>query len=524
MKAKKIVIPEWENIQMGDMNENDLYRHFMFLGETGSGKSVSGVLPICRLAFDNQYQSDRLSSAGLVVDPKGELGEHIAGMLGDEADQRLIRIRNGINSQVLWKFDGSSLDGRDGTSIMEELMVFSESYQGQKSSSRDKFWINSSSQLISAIIDIDLALYRHANGKGVKNIENFWQQFYMLLEISSSQDDRAANIVPIYEMLKNKNILSEILGKISKLLGITVASDIAYKKENYLNHFINLMAASCSYWCEDSKAARMRAQYKISSGTEKFQLFWGIFIAFIDSFKIDGQKVFDYQSVFFKPYTQMSSETYSSLYAVFSSLIYEFTDREFYTRISINPFEPPDNKLSIDKIINNGMIIVYEPGIVNSVTTTVGKVIKALFFIRLLVPERLNNDSIRPFFYICDEFQRFITHDNESGEQSFLDRCRAYRVCCALATQSLASLRYAFPDEQGTQAINILVTNTGTKMFFRTTDRATFDTLLHLIPEPHRQDRPHVVQVRPPSTLQPGECYYALVNGKSGRGQIISMC
>jgi hypothetical protein len=96
-----------------------------------------------------------------------------------------------------------------------------------------------------------------------------------------------------------------------------------------------------------------------------------------------------------------------------------------------------------------------------------------------------------------------------------------YRVCCALATQSLASLRYAFPHEKGSQAINILITNTGTKLFFRTTDSSTADTLLNLIPEPHRQDRPHVVRVLPPSTLQPGECYYVLVNGTSGRGQVM---
>ncbi len=156
-----------------------------------------------------------------------------------------------------------------------------------------------------------------------------------------------------------------------------------------------------------------------------------------------------------------------------------------------------------------------------SVSACVGKVLKSCFFKKLIVPERLNNITTRPFFYICDEFQRFITHDEESGEQSFLDRCRAYRVCCALATQSLASLRYAFPHEKGSQAINILITNTGTKLFFRTTDSSTADTLLNLIPEPHRQDRPHVVRVRPPSTLQPGECYYVLVNGTSGRGQVM---
>lgn len=132
----------------------------------------------------------------------------------------------------------------------------------------------------------------------------------------------------------------------------------------------------------------------------------------------------------------------------------------------------------------------------------------------------MNNDAVRPFFYICDEFQRFITHDEDSGEQSFLDRCRAYRVCCGLATQSIASLRYSLPSKAGEHAIDVILINTGTKPFFRTTDNDTANSLSGLISAPPQPNKQHVVRVRPLSTLKPGECYYLLVNGKAGRGQI----
>jgi hypothetical protein len=515
MSAEKISIPEWENIHMGNMSESDLFRHFMFLGETGSGKTISGVLPVCRLAFGSSPLSNQLRSAGLVVDPKGELGDYVAEMLGSDAENRLIRIRKGIESQVLWQFDGTSLEGRDGSSIMEEVMTFADSYQGQKSGSHERFWVDGSGHLIAAIIDIDLALFRHNNENSAANIHTFWRQFYFFMDGLSN----GVNVAPLYEMIKSRNIDAVKLDEALTATGISLANPITYQKNNYLFHINHLVAASIYYGSEFIRP-EIRKILKIISGNELYQSFWGFLVAFIEAYKINDQKVFERQEIFFRQYAHMADGTYSSFQAVFSSLVHEFLDHEFCNRVSINPFESPDNCLAVDNIIANGKIVVYEPGVVTTVTATVGKVLKASFFKKLLVAERLNNPSARPFFYLCDEFQRFITHDEESGEQSFLDRCRAYRVCCVLATQSLASLRYAFPDEKGGQAINILVTNTGTKMFFRTTDSSTADTLSHLIPEPHRQDRPHVVKVRPPSTLQPGECYYVLVNGASGRGQI----
>ena len=177
--------------------------------------------------------------------------------------------------------------------------------------------------------------------------------------------------------------------------------------------------------------------------------------------------------------------------------------------------------LATTDVIQAGNIVVYEPGNNTSISIAIGKMLKAGFFKALLIPERLNNPEVWPFFYICDEFQRFITFDDESGEQSFLDRCRAYRVCCGLATQSIASLRYVMPTDAGQYAIRIMLVNTGTKLFFRTTDQDTADSLSTLIPAPTREGKMHVVRVRPPTTLQPGECYYLQVNGRAGRGQIL---
>ena len=115
----------------------------------------------------------------------------------------------------------------------------------------------------------------------------------------------------------------------------------------------------------------------------------------------------------------------------------------------------------------------------------------------------------RPIAYVCDEFQRFITRDAETGEHTFLDRCRAYRVNTFLATQSMAALLAATGSSSGAaDALNSILVNTPTKVCFRTTDASSVDTMQMFIPRDSRSDS-HVLRFRPPSSLKTGEYYYA---------------
>jgi type IV secretory pathway TraG/TraD family ATPase VirD4 len=118
---------------------------------------------------------------------------------------------------------------------------------------------------------------------------------------------------------------------------------------------------------------------------------------------------------------------------------------------------------------------------------SLGRLIKTKFF--QATRRRGEENLLRPVAYVCDEFHRFITGDPDSGEQSFLDCCRAYRGICVLATQSVASIRKAVSDSGDRllemnvfDCISIILSNTGTKLFFRNTDRDTQERLKALIP------------------------------------------
>ena len=151
----------------------------------------------------------------------------------------------------------------------------------------------------------------------------------------------------------------------------------------------------------------------------------------------------------------------------------------------------------------------------------IGKTLKALFFESVLRDkEREQAGHTLPLVaYVADEFHRFITADRTHGEQSFLDTCRSFGVCCVLACQSTASMEHALlglqtGESEVQSAISIIFNNTGTKLFFRTTDVRTKAMLREIAPMPGRAGMRSVVDVRPPATLAIGECYAVVVDGR----------
>ena len=155
----------------------------------------------------------------------------------------------------------------------------------------------------------------------------------------------------------------------------------------------------------------------------------------------------------------------------------------------------------------------------------VAKACKSAFFEAVLRNEkRLEIGHKMPLVgYVADEFHRFVTADAVHGEQSFLDTCRSFGVFACVACQSVASLQYALsnlerdPDKRA-HAIDIIFNNTANKLFFRSTDKGTFDRVDAVCPVGSNGNK--AVAFRPPSTLGPGECYAALPDGRFERVQL----
>jgi hypothetical protein len=166
-----------------------------------------------------------------------------------------------------------------------------------------------------------------------------------------------------------------------------------------------------------------------------------------------------------------------------------------------------DHRGDVAALIERGAVLVFQPR-QSATHDLVGGALKSLFF--RCVMER--QDMQRPMSYFCDEFQRFITFDPETGEHAFLDRCRAYRVNSFLATQSMAALLAATKrGVQSSNALDSILVNTPTKVCFRTTDQSAVATMKCFIPRDPRSEQ-HILNFRPPSSLLTGESYFSLGN------------
>lgn len=162
------------------------------------------------------------------------------------------------------------------------------------------------------------------------------------------------------------------------------------------------------------------------------------------------------------------------------------------------------NRTDVAALIERGAVLVFQPR-QSATHDLVGAALKSMFF--RCVMER--QDMQRPIGYICDEFQRFISNDPETGEHAFLDRCRAYRVNSFLATQSMAALLAATNRRpNASSALDSILVNTPTKVCFRTTDQSAVTTMKAFIPRDPRSEQ-HVLNFRPPSSLLTGEYYFA---------------
>ena len=173
---------------------------------------------------------------------------------------------------------------------------------------------------------------------------------------------------------------------------------------------------------------------------------------------------------------------------------------------------------------SGGVLHIYQPAL-NNAGGLMAKACKALFFESILSDEEraLNGEKMPLAAYMADEFQRFITVDRVHGEQSFFDVCRSFGAFTVVACQSVASLQYALStyerdERKRSSAIDIICNNTGTKLFFRSTDRDTAHRLDTICPAMTGGDL--VTRVRPLSTLGVGECYASFPDGRFLRVQL----
>ncbi|HTZ90710.1 MAG TPA: hypothetical protein VMA71_10220 [Alloacidobacterium sp.] len=444
----------------------DMARHFLITGETGSGKSVSAVIPLLRAALryperaaykayrlragDAAEGQERLRPAVLVVDPKQELHE----VVNREAGKRKVTtLCYGTPGKVLYFFEGKDVTKMSAIEAVDSILAQSDFYTRDLATTREPCWNIQAANLIKDFVAVDMYLAK----QGMDKLHALWQK------------------------------VREELGKFEEYAPICPM--LQYNKLNYFKPIGVLVAYSTS----------TEASYPL-----------GVYLEACNAMKVPGELTARLVTVM-----SLAHVTRSSVVWMANGILGDIASDEFAACVSLNPIEAPEDSFSVREMLDKGDVLVYIPTVSPSaIADTVGRCIKAKFM--EFVFTRTN--KVRPFGYIVDEAHRFITAGESDGEQSLLDRCRAYRTFVVLSTQSIASLMVRLEGNAilGTSALQVMLNNCGNALYFRSSDIATQQNVQARIPECPVLGRPHVVKVRPLTSLGTGSCYAMRANGTWG--------
>jgi hypothetical protein len=452
------LVPEWRMMGFDRIRPADASRHFIITGETGSGKTASAVLPLTRAALRYDVRED------------GTLGPLAPALLVIDPKREItdrIRAENLAAGRDLIEItagpDGRMLDLFEGCEPLDMTPTAIVKRMLTLSDSYLREWHRTTQaffvQSATQLLVQTVAVDSHLyRTGGTRLLDSFWD-----------------------------SVGKEVGAKLGHEVGI--AGGMPYPHAAFV--LLNLASQQRSLLGEYRAVC---ARYGVPAPV----------------------------TLTLSTTMALADETYSSIMGTFNNVLAEVASQELAQYIWLDPFRQPPavRTVSIRRAIAVGDCVCYCPPDASAIANYVGRALKTRAFeFTFTCSERRG----RGLFYIADECHRFIG-GGAHEEHAYLDRCRAFRAVCVLATQSLASLKMALvqngsgPGDEA--ALDVMLANTGSKLFFRSTDPGTQSRLTQMIPHPQFRSRPHLCDVRPVSTLGVGECYYLLSTGSWGRNRI----
>ena len=508
--AEGLTIAEWAVLYPpdGTVPRDVLTRHALVLGETGSGKTASCILPVT--AAIARAPRERLGAA-LVIDPKRELARTLEAL----APERLHRVdahRAVLNvmSGPRWDLE-ADLAARRWVSAARRILCRVASFvpsspakvlvrhEPAGSNTNKDFFDREGTALAQTILALVLMLIHHdtpAPGQWLEHdLDASGWVDDLLARARSPGDECGPNVMALAAWA----LEGPLLVRPEPQRAITISAQPGEMTADPGWLFGRIAHAVLASLCDESPEGRDLCQ-----------------------------RVLGYWTAMACADTQ-SAGVRASANTVFADFAAPSLERTVYFGCEPGHASARSNgdRLDFARLVaaqQPGALVLFQPardGLDNLIAVS----LKALFFEAVLDdPDRAAGRADLPLVgYVADEFHRFVTSDLVHGEQSFLDTCRSYGAFCVLACQSVASIEHALAHgggtaEQNRSSVEILWQNTATKLVLRSTDPKTAQRVGEL--SPSRSGLDPVVRVRPVSTLAPGECYAVLADGRFERRQL----
>ena len=435
--------PQWLTIP-----ERGLYTGTCIVGATGSGKTVGMILPAMRQLFAYKANDSERKLSGIVLEVKGDLCRQLQRILkwcGREEDYVEVSLDGDIRYNPL----NNSLD------------AYAQAFN---------------------IASIITAIW----GKGK---EPFWQQSYTDLVryviLLHRIRDGYLTLVDLFRTVISAGRLEELLIEVGSRFSSTgyvgIENDVYRVHESLLSPLgfeLRQDAGQClAVWTEELE------QLLIQQTSAEFRVYTR------KAYEPEQRDRFEsVQYWYWEHWKFFRSEVKTSIVqgiVVFLSLFE--TDpqarRVFCPPRDLYEGKPcaadPNGRVlpSFDKLIESGSVVGLNfPVALNpALSKTIGTLMKVDYqrAVLLRIP-RMDAEPdryFRPTVFICDEYQNFATvgGDNPTGDERFLSISRQPKCIPIVATQSVASLKDALPNE----GVKTLLQAFRTKVFLSTSDPET---------------------------------------------------
>ena len=506
--APGLTVPEWRALYppSGEVPREALTRHTLVLGETGSGKTASCILPV--VAALARAPRERLGG-GLIIDPKRELARTLEALAPERlrhvvADRAVLNVLSGPR----WDLEADLAAGRwisAARRILCRVASFVPSsparvlvrHEAAASSSNKDFFDREGTALAQAVLACVLMLLHPGTPRPEQWLEDDVEAFSwvddLLTRARGCPDEPGPNVLALAAWALEGPLLSRPPSRST----VSAAGGAREREPVWL--FGRLAQAALVNLCEESPEG---------------QDLW--------------VRVLGYWTAMALADTQYAGVR-ATASTVFSDFAVPSIARTLYfgCEPGFSSARSGGDGLDFARLVSRegpGDLVLFQPTRDDQDRLT-AIALKALFFESVLDdPDRASGGANLPLVaYVADEFHRFVTSDVVHGEQSFLDTCRSYSAFCVLACQSVASIEHALANGAGTDAQNrsaveMQLQNTASKLVFRSTDPKTSELVAAL--SPSRSGLAPVVRVRPVSTLAPGEAYVALADGRFERRRL----
>ena len=530
-RDEALVVPQWRALYPPDgaVPLAALTRHTLVLGETGSGKSASAVLPV--LAAAVRAPCTRVGAA-LVIDPKRELEPAIAALAPErlhrvEASDTVLNLMQGER----WSLEGDLAAGRylsAAVRVMRRAVSFVPDLPAQvlegRSAAREPYWDLEGTELLLTVLAVLLMLLRPGAPEPRSRVagDASARRWAEALERRARGvgSERGPNLLSLAAWALRGTLMRHCAP--GRPPGGSAPED---------GPAVETSGAGMS--CAQAPRIAFEGSLSSRSSGDGDWLFGRVARTLLgngERWSQEGGDVLERVVAYWEPLAAVE-RTFAGVVgpAVASTAPFAAPAVASTLYFGVEPgcLEAARERLDFPCAVSRGgegAVFVFQPAR-DQLDNLVAVALKALFFEAVLsCPDRVRGDPMVPLaMYIADEFQRYVTSDAVHGEQSFFDTCRSHRAACLVACQSVASLEHALSHGTGgarrdAAALAVLWTNTANKLVFRTTDLAVAHRLEGLCP--HRPGLVDVVRARPPSTLGVGECYAALADGRFERRQL----